>query len=71
MNTVQSDEKGKFVFIAVQEGNKLVARKKQVQIGELYDQLIEVKSGLGKDDQLITQGYQGIYDGQSLKVLGK
>ncbi|MBL7761204.1 MAG: efflux RND transporter periplasmic adaptor subunit [Sediminibacterium sp.] len=71
VNTVQSDEKGKFVFIAVQEGNKLVARKKQVQIGELYDQLIEVKSGLGKDDQLITQGYQGIYDGQSLKVLGK
>lgn len=71
VNTVQSDEKSKYVFVAVQEGKKLVARKKLVQIGELYDQLIEVKSGLSKEDQLITQGYQGIYDGQSLKVLAK
>ncbi|MBH2003969.1 MAG: efflux RND transporter periplasmic adaptor subunit [Sphingobacteriia bacterium] len=71
VNTVQSDEKSKYVFIAVQEGKKLVARKKLIQVGELYGQLIEVKSGLSKADQLITQGYQGIYDGQSLKVLGK
>ncbi len=71
VNTVQSDEKGKYVFVAAQEGNKLVARKKMITVGELYGQLIEVKSGLLKDEQLITEGYQNIYDGQLLTVLKK
>lgn len=30
--------------------------------------MIEVKSGLASGDQLITSGYQNIYEGQSLKV---
>jgi membrane fusion protein (multidrug efflux system) len=71
VNTVQSDENGKYVYLAVQEGKKLVARKKTITVGELYGQLIEVKSGLSKDDQLITSGYQNIYDGQQVTVLGK
>ena len=68
VNTVNSDENGKYVFVAVQEGNKLVARKKTIVIGESYNQLIEVKSGVVAKDQLITDGYQGIYDGQIIKV---
>lgn len=68
VNTVATDEKGKYVYVAVKEGNKLVARKKQITVGELYNQMIEVKSGLASGDQLITSGYQNIYEGQSLKV---
>jgi RND family efflux transporter MFP subunit len=68
INTIQTDEKGKFVFVAVKEGNKLVARKKQVTIGEAYGQLVEVKSGLAAGEQIITEGYQSVYDGQSLRV---
>lgn len=71
VNTIQSDEKGKYVFVAVQEGNKMIARKKTITVGELYGQLIEIKSGLQKDEQLITEGYQNIYDGQLLTVLKK
>ena len=71
VNTVQTDEKGKYVYIAVQEGNRLIARKKMIVVGELYDQLIEVKAGLNKGDQLVTEGYQNIYDGQLLTILGK
>lgn len=71
VNTVQTDEKGKYVYIAVPEGNKLIARKKMIVVGELYGQLIEVRSGLNKGDQLVTEGYQNIYDGQLLTVLGK
>ncbi|MDE3234586.1 MAG: efflux RND transporter periplasmic adaptor subunit [Bacteroidota bacterium] len=66
VNTMQTDDKGKYVFIAVKEGNKLVARKKQIIVGELYGQLIEVKSGLAAGDMLITEGYQNIYDGQRI-----
>jgi len=64
--TIQSDEKGKFVMVAVKENNKLVARKKAIVIGEAYGDKLEVKSGLQPGDQLITEGFQGLYDGQYL-----
>jgi membrane fusion protein (multidrug efflux system) len=66
LNTVQTDENGKFVLVAVKEGNKLVARKRKVIIGELYNDKIEVKQGLQEGDQLIAEGFQGIFDGQTL-----
>ena len=68
VNTMGTDEKGKYAFIAVKEGKNLVARKKLIIIGELYNQMIEVKSGIAAGDQLITDGYQNIYDGQLLKT---
>ncbi len=71
VNTVQTDEKGKYVYIAVQEGNRMVARKKNIVVGEMYGQMIEVKSGLTLNDALITDGYQNIYDGQLVMVLKK
>ncbi|HEY6974758.1 MAG TPA: efflux RND transporter periplasmic adaptor subunit [Chitinophagaceae bacterium] len=64
VNTLQTDEKGKFVLVAVNENGKLVARKKPVQIGELYGDKLEIKNGLQTGDQVITEGYQGLYDGQ-------
>lgn len=64
VETVQSDEKGKYVYVAAQEGNKTIARKRAVTIGEFYDALIEVNAGLATGDKLITKGYQGLYDGQ-------
>ncbi|MGE5519108.1 MAG: efflux RND transporter periplasmic adaptor subunit, partial [Candidatus Dadabacteria bacterium] len=64
LNLVQSDEKGKYVFVAEKNGDKMVARKKPVIVGESYKDSIEVKSGLNAGDQLITEGYQNLYDGQ-------
>jgi multidrug efflux pump subunit AcrA (membrane-fusion protein) len=64
VNTLQNDEKGKFVMIAVSEGGKLIARKKYIVVGELYQDKLEVKSGLQGSDQLITEGFQNLYDGQ-------
>ena len=66
VNTLQTDELGKFVLVAVKEGNKTIARKKQVQIGELYGDRLEVKSGLNAGDLIITEGYQNLYDGQTI-----
>ena len=64
VETVQADEKGKYVYVQSLENGKLIARKKQIMIGEFYDENIEVKSGLSTGDKLITKGYQGLYDGQ-------
>lgn len=66
MNTLQTDDKGKFVLVAVEEKGKLVARKKQVVIGELYGDKLEIKSGLNPGEQLITEGFQSLYDGQRI-----
>jgi len=62
--TLQSDEKGKFVFVMEEAGGKRIARKKTVIMGELYDESVEIRSGLSKDEKLITKGFQGLYDGQ-------
>ncbi|MEY4628317.1 MAG: hypothetical protein RLZZ595_643 [Bacteroidota bacterium] len=64
VETVQTDEKGKYVYVVAQEGNKTIARKRAITIGEFYDALIEVNAGLATGDKLITKGYQGLYDGQ-------
>jgi membrane fusion protein, multidrug efflux system len=64
MSTLQNDETGKYVMLAVKEGDKLVARKRTVTVGELYSDKLEVKSGLQPGDQLITEGFQSLYDGQ-------
>jgi RND family efflux transporter MFP subunit len=61
---VQSDESGKYVYIAVKEGTALKARKRKVVLGQTYNDLAEIKSGLTTTDQIITEGYQSVYDGQ-------
>ena len=66
MNTLQNDEKGKYVMVAVNENGKLLARKKMIEVGELYGNNLEVKTGLKPNDALITEGFQGLYDGQLL-----
>jgi membrane fusion protein (multidrug efflux system) len=66
VNTVQNDEKGKYVLLATMEKDKLVARKRVIVIGELYGAELEVKSGLQNGDKLITEGFQGLYDGQTI-----
>lgn len=66
INILQTDEQGKFVLVAAKEGTKIVARKRPVQIGELYGERLEVKNGLKTGDVIITDGFQSLYDGQSI-----
>ena len=66
VNTLQNDEKGKYVMIAEKEGDRLVARKKQVSIGQMYEDKMEIKSGIQAGDRIVTDGYQGLYDGQPI-----
>lgn len=66
VNTLQTDQNGKFVLVAVSENNKLVVRKKRVVPGELYGDRLEIKSGLEVGDQLITEGFQSLYEGQKI-----
>jgi multidrug efflux pump subunit AcrA (membrane-fusion protein) len=65
VNTIQSDETSKYVYLLEKLSNgKTVAKKQAVVIGEVYGENVEIKAGLKAGDQLITEGYQNIYDGQ-------
>ena len=69
VNTVQSDETGKYVYVLTKQSNgKSLAKKQPVVIGEVYGNNVEIKAGLKVGDQLITEGYQNIYDGQVIST---
>jgi len=63
---VQKDETGDFVYIATLEGGKKVVRKKKVTTGLTYGGKAEVTGGLAVNDQIITTGYQNLYEGQTV-----
>jgi RND family efflux transporter MFP subunit len=69
LNVVQSDENGKYVYVMEKSGDKMIAKKKAVTVGESYADLIEIKSGLAQGEQLITEGYQNLYDGQVIATV--
>lgn len=64
VNTLQSDEKGKYIMVAAKENGKLFAKKRMVIPGQFYGDKQEIKSGLQVGDLLITDGFQSLYDGQ-------
>jgi len=65
VNMIQTDETGKYVFVLSKLSNgKSIAKKKPVQIGEVYGDNVEVKTGLSQGEQLIVEGYQNLYEGQ-------
>lgn len=67
INTVQTDESSKYVYVLNKLANgKSVAKKVAVVIGEVYGSGVEIKAGLKAGDLLITEGYQNIYDGQMI-----
>jgi len=66
INLIQNDEKVKFIYVATSENGKLIARKRAVTIGEFYANNIEILSGLAAGEQMVTEGYQALYDGQNL-----
>lgn len=65
-NLIQNTENGQLVYVAVMEGNRKVAKAKKVTTGQSYGGQIEITQGLSAGDQLITQGYQEVTDGQTI-----
>ena len=69
LNTVQRDEKGRYVYVVEQKGNRMIARKMSVITGEAYGGRIEIKAGLNNGQLLISRGFQNVYDGQVVKAV--
>jgi membrane fusion protein, multidrug efflux system len=67
VNVIQSDETGKYVYVMSKSSNgKTTAHRITVLIGEVYGDTVEIKGGLKAGDQLVTEGFQNLYEGQMI-----
>lgn len=67
VNVVQDINNQKVVYVAEMNGKQTIARRKVVTVDAVYDNLAQVK-GLVAGDKVITVGYQGLNDGQPIKL---
>ncbi|MBS1950035.1 MAG: RND efflux system, membrane fusion protein [Cytophagales bacterium] len=68
VNLVQDIKGEKVVYVAEQNGDQLVARKRVVEVVGVYDNLAQIKTGLKAGDKIITVGYQALNDGELIKI---
>jgi membrane fusion protein, multidrug efflux system len=68
INVVNDINNEKVVYVAEQDGDRFVARRRVVKIEGVYDNYAHVLSGLQAGDKIITVGYQGLNDGQFIKI---
>ncbi|HMV08595.1 MAG TPA: efflux RND transporter periplasmic adaptor subunit [Cyclobacteriaceae bacterium] len=67
VNTIQTVNNEKIVYIAETKGNNTVARKKVVEVVGVFGDGAQVK-GLNKGDKLVTVGFQSLSDGENIKI---
>jgi RND family efflux transporter MFP subunit len=67
INVIQEINGEKVVYVAEEKGQHAVATRKVVTVDGVYGNLAEVK-GLNAGEKLITVGYQGLNDGDYIKL---
>ncbi|HEY0654071.1 MAG TPA: efflux RND transporter periplasmic adaptor subunit [Chryseosolibacter sp.] len=67
INVIQEINNEKVVYIAQAKGGKTIAVRKVVTVDGVYGGLAQVK-GLKAGDKVITVGYQGLNDGDYIKI---
>lgn len=67
VNIIQEINNEKVVYVAESKGNQTVASRKVVTVHGVYGNVAAVK-GLNAGDKLITVGYQGLNDGDFVKI---
>jgi multidrug efflux pump subunit AcrA (membrane-fusion protein) len=53
--------------VAQMANGKQVSMKKEVKLGRIYQDKVEIISGLAVGDKLITTGYQDLNDNELIK----
>ena len=66
VNLIQSNQDGKFVFIAIQDGTNWKAERRIIKTGMDYNGMMEITEGLNVGDKIIVSGFQGLNAGQKL-----
>jgi RND family efflux transporter MFP subunit len=66
VNYVQSNQDGKFIYIAKQSGNGWIAERRMIKTGMDYDGTIEVLEGIVAGENIITSGFQNLNGGEKV-----
>jgi len=66
VNLIQSNQDGKFLLIAIQDGTNWKAERRIVKTGMDYNGMMEITEGLNVGDKIVVSGYQGLNAGQKL-----
>ncbi len=67
VNLIRTDAKGDYIYLAANENNKQVARKRYIVQGKVYAGYAEVTEGLSAGDMAITAGQLGLSEGAAIK----
>lgn len=65
-NYVQSNQDGKYVYIAKQNGNEWSAERRIVKTGMDYNGIVEILEGISAGEKIITSGFQGLNAGEKV-----
>jgi multidrug efflux pump subunit AcrA (membrane-fusion protein) len=66
VNYVQSNQDGKFIYVAKQDGSDFTAERRIIKTGMDYDGTIEVLEGITAGDKIITSGFQNLNPGEKV-----
>jgi membrane fusion protein (multidrug efflux system) len=66
VNSVLTDQRGSYVFIAEALENGYAAKKRYVTLGQVYNGIAEVKEGLKEGDKVITVGFQNLEESDAV-----
>jgi RND family efflux transporter MFP subunit len=64
VNYIQTNQQGKYVYVAVQKGSQWIASQRMVKPGMDYNGIVEVLEGIAEGDKVISAGYQNIKEGE-------
>lgn len=65
---IREDVKGSYLYVAEQQDDHWVSKKKYVETGRSYMNETEVFSGLIEDELVITDGYSNVSDGTVISI---
>jgi len=67
INIVHNSGGKSYVYVAEKKDKLAITLKKEVEIGKIYNDKAEIRSGLNIGDLLITTGYQNLNDNEVIK----
>ena len=66
LNSIMIDQNEKYVFIA---GEDNTTKKRMVTTGKIFENWVEITSGLTKEDVVITEGQRNLEEGQAIEII--
>src|SRR5690606_34875213 len=68
VNVIQYSMGKPFVIVAANSNGKMVAERREIEMGRTYNDKAEIKEGLQPGDKLVTTGYQGLDNNDLIKL---